>query len=133
MLTGQVACVLASPCPSRLRGHLQATGPFLGNWEKPSESPCRALQTCMCVCLQACAGLAVEVPGAGSCVLGCLRLVGGLEVLPPGDARPPWAVLAPLRRLCLVPRPVSAHLPPSSVRSFRPRPGVFSSGMPPDP
>ena len=79
----------------------------------------------MCACLQACVSLRVEVPGARSRVLGCLRPVGELEVLPPGGAHHPWAVLAPLTCLCPDLSPFSAHVPSSPVRSLRPHPGVF--------
>ena len=74
MLMGRAACILASPCLSRLWGHLQATGPFLGNREKRSEFLCRALQTCVCACLCLCVSVWVLCVSVCVCVCVCVCL-----------------------------------------------------------
>ena len=74
MLMGRAACILASPCLLRLWGHLQATGPFLGNREKRSEFLCRALQTCVCACLCLCVSVWVLCVSVCVCVCVCLSV-----------------------------------------------------------
>ena len=74
MLMGRAACILASPCLLRLWGHLQATGPFLGNREKRSEFLCRALQTCVCACLCLCVSVCVSCACLCLCMSVCVCL-----------------------------------------------------------
>lgn len=89
MLTEQVACVLALPVPVEAPG--ATSGPrvlFLETGRSILNLPAKP-----CGCLHVCvfAGVCGPTPWKSrgpAHVLGCLRLVGGWRVLPPGDARP---------------------------------------------